>query len=237
MHHCLPSSGLHARRRRTRGRLLRAVCRCEATSLTCVSSSSMKCQKRRLPDTWQMVTGMPRSAAMRRRRFFIVVGWVPSGIVIRVAVLSSEGCSPSRRCRSPDPWGTRGSCGGLCSAAYLHTRERRLVGPRLRSPGSPRAPAPIGHRGRARHAFSHGWSSRKATRRRQAAPSWCPGPPSAPRAHPSSYVSSLHEEFHRDQGTTLDPRLQISRAAKRLIDTGDDRAASGAIQDRRGSGG
>ena len=44
----------------------------------------------RPPGTFLPVTGTPRSAATRRMRFFIVVGLVPFGIVMRAASLPKD---------------------------------------------------------------------------------------------------------------------------------------------------
>jgi hypothetical protein len=68
----------------------RADCSRAAISWACRRSSSVERQKMRPPGTLRMVTGIPSSAATRRIRFFMVVGLVPSGSGMRVAMVSSD---------------------------------------------------------------------------------------------------------------------------------------------------
>ena len=83
----------YARRRRPRG-VACGGCRADwsrvAISWACLRSSSVDRQKMRPPGTRRMVTGTPNSAATRRIRFFMVVGRVPSGSGMRVAVVSGD---------------------------------------------------------------------------------------------------------------------------------------------------
>jgi hypothetical protein len=69
----------------------RAVWRRLAISWACWRSAARERQQSRPPDTRWMVMAIPSSAATCRMRFFLVVGFVPSGSSRRGAVLSSDG--------------------------------------------------------------------------------------------------------------------------------------------------